>query len=306
MKSNMKRSVLVLNILILNILAAFLFSCQQNKKTFAENQENKRVPEWREPKIIAFEIKNAQQWLLDSSITTSQQDIVFAVNRTDRKHFMKMDSVLVPVDLSGDIVYYLPFPLEVPFIKEIEKVIYFSYATQTFGAYECGVLVYTGPTNMGREKDPTPTGLFFTNWKAKKTISTFNDEWELRWNFNISNKAGVGWHQYDLPGYPASHSCMRLPEKDAKYLYYWADQWVLADKTTIRIKGTPVIVFGSYDFHAPKPWLKLIDNPHALDISGSEIKKITEPFLDEILTEQKNRVDSIEVHNKTARIGSDQ
>jgi hypothetical protein len=54
---------------------------------------------------------------------------------------------------------------------------------------------------MGREKDQTPTGLFFTNWKAEETTSTFNDEW-VKMNYNIIN--WVGFHQYSLPGYPAS------------------------------------------------------------------------------------------------------
>jgi hypothetical protein len=31
-------------------------------------------------------------------------------------------------------------------------------------------------TNMGSEKHKTPTGLFFTNWKAEETTSTFDDE----------------------------------------------------------------------------------------------------------------------------------
>jgi hypothetical protein len=44
---------------------------------------------------------------------------------------------------------------------------------------------------------------FSLNWKAEETTSTFDDEWDLRWNFNIENKLGVGWHQYSL-GYPAS------------------------------------------------------------------------------------------------------
>jgi hypothetical protein len=39
---------------------------------------------------------------------------------------------------------------------------------------------------------------FFTNWKAEETTS--DDEWDLRWNFNIENKLGVGWHQYSLQG----------------------------------------------------------------------------------------------------------
>ena len=286
-KSAMKKPVIVLNILL-----AFLFSCQQNQKTVAENKKDK-VPEWREPKTIVYEIKNPSLWLEDSSITSSEQETVFAINRTDRRHFAKMDSVIVPTDLGGDLAYYFPFPLEVSYLKDIDKIIYFSYPTQTFAAYEYGKQIYTGPTNMGREKDSTPTGLFFTNWKAKKTISTLNGEWELKWNFNISNKEGIGWHQYDLPGYPASHSCLRLLEKDAKFLYNWADQWVLADKTKILVKGTPVIVFGKYDFHGPKSWFRLVGDPHALDISQSEIKEITRPFLPEILTEERNRVEWI-------------
>ena len=92
-----------------------------------------------------------------------------------------------------------------------------------------------------------------------------------------------------MPGYPASHSCLRLVESDAKYLYHWADQWVLADRTTVQVKGTPVIVFGSYDFEAEKRWLQLVSDPHALDISEDEIEQITKPFMNEILTEQENR-----------------
>jgi len=49
-------------------------------------------------------------------------------------------------------------------------------------------------------------------------------------------------------GYPASHACMRLKEKDARYLNDWADQWILRGKDKVLIKGTPVIVFGSYNF----------------------------------------------------------
>jgi hypothetical protein len=45
--------------------------------------------------------------------------------------------------------------------------------------------------------------VFFFELEAEETTSTFDDEWDLRWNFNIENKLGVGWHQYSLPGYPA-------------------------------------------------------------------------------------------------------
>jgi hypothetical protein len=276
------------SISLLVILAAFVYSCQQKGET-PTSDENSHLPEWRKPEKLGYEIRNAKMWLEDSTVDASLRSLAYAVNRADSVNFSKMDTVIVPVDLSGDIVYYFPFPLEVPYLKEIDKIVFFSYPSQAFGVYENGVLVHTGPTNMGRENAQTPGGLFYTNWKARKTISTVNDEWELLWNFNILNKGGVGWHQYDLPGYPASHSCLRLMESDAKYLYKWADQWVLADKTTIQVKGTPVIVFGNYDFKGPKPWLKLVNDPHALDISEKQIEQISRPFKDEILREQNNR-----------------
>lgn len=262
-----------------------LTSCKQESKT---TTHKKTVPTRIKPKSIGFHFEKSKTWL---STTKDSAKIwnVLAVNRTDRANVVKMDSIIVPTDLSGDIAYYLPFPLEVSSLSEVKKIIFFSYATQSFAAYEYGQLVRTGPTNMGRRADKTPTGLFFTNWKAEKTTSTFNDEWDLKWNFNIANKLGVGFHQYELPGYPASHSCLRLQERDAKYLYDWADQWELVNDQTVKYKGTPVVVFGSYDFDASKPWYQLVKNPKALDLSESSIEKDVQPFLSKILSEQEKR-----------------
>jgi hypothetical protein len=242
----------------------------------------------KQPKNITFHIEKSKGWLAKNT-DNAKLDIVLAVNRTDKTNISKMDSIIVPGDFTGDLEFYLPFPLEVPYLKSVSKIIYFSYPTQTFATYENGILIHTGPTNMGRKKDPTSTGLFYTNWKAEKTTSTFNDEWDLYWNFNIANKLGIGWHQYKLPGYPASHSCLRLQEKDAKYLYNWADQWILKDDETILVKGTPVIVFGSYPFGEQKPWLQLVQNPKALNISADQIEQATRSYLNGILSEQKKR-----------------
>ncbi|MBK7559892.1 MAG: L,D-transpeptidase [Chitinophagaceae bacterium] len=271
-------------LLILMISMLCTISCKQQKKTAV-----KVIPQRQQPKTITFQFANAKQWLAAHTGADAHLQIAYAVNRTDAANFAKMDSVIIPADLDGDIAYYMHFPFHVNYLDAVQKIIFFSYPTQTFATYENGVLIHTGPTNMGRKKDPTPTGLFYANWKSEKTTSTFNDEWELLWNFNIENKLGVGWHQYELPGYPVSHSCLRLREKDARYLYDWADQWILGDKESIRVKGTPVIVFGSYNFDAPKPWLQLVMNPKAMDIAEAEIKKQTVPFLNNILAEQKKR-----------------
>ena len=277
--------------LILNISIALLFAgCKQENKT--ESTEKEVIVKQRnEPKKSSYHLESAKDWLSKNASDSTKFHIAYAVNRTDATNFKKMDSIVIPDDLSGDIEFYLPFPVTVSALKDINKIVFFSYPTQTFAAYEKGELVYTGPTNMGREKDKTPTGLFFTNWKAEETTSTFDDEWELRWNFNIENKLGVGWHQYTLPGYPASHSCLRLQEQDARKLYDWADQWELSNPETVKVKGTPVIVFGNYDFKAPKPWLELVKNPKALTISENEIENVAKPFVESIMKEQKIRQD---------------
>lgn len=271
--------------LIVVMLGLTFWSCKQEKNTVVK----KAVIERRQPKAVAYQWQNAKEWLKQTT-DSSAIDIALAVNRVDKANLVKMDSVIIPTDLTGDIAYYLPFPFEVKALEEVDKIIFFSYPTQTFATYENGQLVYTGPTNMGRKKDQTPTGLFFTNWKAEETTSTFNDEWDLKWNFNIANKLGVGWHQYELPGYPASHSCLRLLEKDARYLYEWADQWVLLDDDTISVKGTPVIIFGAYDFEAEKPWSQLVTDPKALTISEEEITQQVSPHLKNILAQQQKRV----------------
>ena len=263
----------------------FFISCEPKKTTV-----KRIVLQRKQPKVITYHMDTAKTWMKQHLKDSASLQIALAVNRTDSASFSQLDSVIIPDDMTGDLAYYLPFPFDVPYLQDVDKIIFFSYPTQTFATYENGILTYTGPTNMGRKKDPTPTGLFYTNWKAEQTTSTFNDEWDLKWNFNIENKEGVGWHQYSLPGYPASHSCLRLQEKDAKYLYTWANEWKLNNKDSVVVKGTPVIVFGNYNFDAPKPWLQLVSNAKSLTISAEEIQKQTAAYLTAILAEQQKRI----------------
>ncbi len=276
------------NILLLTIISIVtLISCKQNRTSVHQTKEIVR----KQPKVVSYIMENTKMWLKQNATDSSKIEIVTAINRTDIANLSKLDSLVIPSDFDGDVVYYLPFPLQVDYLKDVAKVLLFSYPTQTFGAYENGVLTYSGPTNMGRKKDKTPLGLFYTNWKAEKTTSTFDDEWELKWNFNIENKLGVGFYEYSLPGLPVSHSCLRLLQKDAKFLYEWADQWILDDKEELKVKGTPVIVFGNYTYDEPKPWLQLIKNPKALDLTQAQIENEIAPFLKSILEQQKIRED---------------
>ncbi len=224
----------------------------------------------------------------DSLVTDSSKQILADINRVDMTHLMYQDSIVVPSDFSGDRMAYLPFPINVADLADINKIIFFSYPTQTFAAYENGLLTRTGPTNMGRKNKKTPTGLFFTNWKAKESISTVDDEWILKWNFNIANFEGVGFHEYALPGYPASHSCLRLQSNDAQFLYSWANQWVLKNDE-IKVPGTPVIVFGDYPFGKTRPWQTLVYDPTALEITRDALMNEVEPFKEKIIQAQQKR-----------------
>ncbi|GGH12489.1 L,D-transpeptidase [Sphingobacterium alkalisoli] len=218
-----------------------------------------------------------------------QRQVILALNRIDRYHLKRADMLVVPDSVSTDLTVYTPFPPRLEELDDVPKIVFFSYPYQAFAAYENGLQVRWGPTSMGTQKNPTPTGLFFANWKAEEHISTVDDEWLLKWNFNIENEKGVGWHLYAMPGYPASHSCLRLLDNDARWLYDWANMWVLEGEHEVKAQGTPVIVFGRYDFSRKSPWLNLLDDPDANTVSKADLKNELEPHLQKIQEEQERR-----------------
>lgn len=267
------------------ILFVFLLAgCKEDEVKTVKREGPKRI----EPKSFTYSKVPTKSWL-ETNPNEKELDIVLAVNRMDLANLKKKDSLLLPSDLSGDLEYYLPFPFEIKVLENVKKILFFSYASQTFAAYEYGFLTHVGPTNMGKKSAITPEGLYFANWKAEETISTVDDEWKLKWNFNVENKEGIGFHEYELPGYPASHSCMRLLEKDAKMLYEFTDQWVLENATTVKIKGTPVVVFGTYNFDDPKPWEALLKDKKSLKISENDIENVLKPYLFKIKKEEEIR-----------------
>jgi len=221
-------------------------------------------------------------------------EIILALNRIDKKNFNKRDTLIVPDTIAADFRYYSPFPLKVEDAFEIPKLILVSQRIQAFAAYQLGNLLLWGPTSTGKKETPTPNGLFHTNWKAEETTSTFDDEWTLKWNFNLDNFEGVALHQYEMPGYPESHSCIRLYEKDAKWIYNWADQWIVtADEESTLAYGTPVIIFDEYDFDSPKPWWELVNDPAETTISVNEVEDELDDYIDLILERKKKRIELI-------------
>lgn len=215
---------------------------------------------------------------------------ILALNRLDSKNKWRADTLAIPDKIDTTLMAYTPFPTYMEKLKDVKKIAFFSYPIQAYSLYENGKLVKWGPSSMGKKAAQTKRGLMFANWKKELAISTVDSEWKLPYNVNVHNTLGIGWHQYDLPGYPASHSCLRLLMNDAKFMYSWADTWVLnKGGATVKANGTPVIVFGDYKWGGKKPWKNLVTDPHANDISVEELDAVVEPNLAKIMEEQANR-----------------
>jgi lipoprotein-anchoring transpeptidase ErfK/SrfK len=240
--------------------------------------------------------KDSAMAAFNKQFSNEEQYTILALNRLDTKNKWRADTLAIPDKIDSTLMSYSPFPNNLEILKDVHKIVLFSYPIQAYALYANGNLVKWGPTSMGKKDAQTERGLTFANWKKELAISTVDKNWKLPYNFNIHNNLGIGWHQYDLPGYPASHSCLRLLLEDAKYLYKWADQWTLTKGgASIKANGTPVIVFGDYKWGGKKPWKNLIQNPKSNDISVEELNNLIKPDLSKIIEEQK-RTD--EVHSQ--------
>jgi hypothetical protein len=212
---------------------------------------------------------------LSKRFTPVQIDVLEMINRRDREHLVRVDppvpGLIVPVTWNEDPLTYSPFPAAWPAVEAQPKALIVHQPMQAFGAYENGRLVRWGPVSTGRKETPTPEGAFNLTWRARSRRSTDNQDWLLEWYFNFVNARGVSFHLFDLPGYPASHACVRLLLRDAQWLYGWGEQWKL-DETgrVVVVRGTPVLIHGTYPFGSPASWLTLeaLAVPVALPIQG--------------------------------------
>jgi hypothetical protein len=177
------------------------------------------------------------------------------LNRADIAHLPRAPVLVVPERWDPDELSYSPSPRKYVGVGQCSKILVLDLRSQVFGGYEAGRLVRWGPISSGRMDRPTPQGFFHLNWKSRGRYSTVNPTWYMRWYFNVDNVSGRAFHAYSLPGYPASHACIRLLERDARWLYQWGESWELGSKPgEIRKYGTPVLILGGYRFDEPPPW----------------------------------------------------
>lgn len=205
---------------------------------------------------LTVEHRPRSGWNLPARFTTHQLDLLCKLNRADHAHLPSIKVLVTPDNWDLREECYGPFVLFDPRLEQEVKILIVDIPLQAFAAYEYGVLVRWGPVSSGSAAHPTPAGVFHLNWKSKGRYSTVDPIWYLPYSFNFENRAGLSLHAYALPGYPASHSCVRLLMSDARWLYGWGEEWVPApDGRSVDRRGTKLWIMGRYLFGTPPPWI---------------------------------------------------
>ncbi|PRY69872.1 L,D-transpeptidase-like protein [Marivita geojedonensis] len=126
-----------------------------------------------------------------------------------------------------------------------------SLPEQRVHVYRNGIRIAVSTCSTGKPGHETPTGIFTILQKDKDhRSSTYNNA--PMPNMNRLTWDGVALHAGKLPGYPASHGCVRLPMAFSERLF------------TITHVGTPVIIAGSHT----DPWE--LTHPGRLLTGGAE------------------------------------
>jgi hypothetical protein len=93
-----------------------------------------------------------------------------------------------------------------------------SLATQRAVIYRNGVPIGITTVSTGRPGHVTPTGVFTILQRQVEHHSSLYDDAPMPYMQRLTWD-GVALHGGNLPGYPASHGCIRLPHEFARLLY---------------------------------------------------------------------------------------
>jgi hypothetical protein len=158
----------------------------------------------------------------------AQMDLVQRINRT-YNHLWTGKEIVVPRDLEhATLLDYAPFPRK---IEPDEKQIIVDQEKLAWAAYDAeGNLVKWGPISSGSDRcsdnsSPTCrslTGIFrvFSREGAKCSSDVFPlGKGGAKMPYCMYFHKGVALHgSDDIPGYRASHGCIRMFVRDAKWL----------------------------------------------------------------------------------------
>ncbi len=204
----------------------------------------------QQPDYYCLKIKAGQSW--NSLFANSEEkDIIRRINRTNLRLRPGM-IIAIPKNLDRLSIYDVsPFPRYIE--AEGEKTIYISQEKLAWGAYnEDGELIWWGPISSGADHCPgviggcsTPSGSY--RIIRKQDIECISTAFPRRADGNNGGAQmpfcmhffrGYALHgSEDVPGYRASHGCIRMFTEDARWLN---EEFV--DLPGGGMKGTRIII----------------------------------------------------------------
>lgn len=143
--------------------------------------------------------------------------------------------------------------------------------------YRNGVPIGVSTVSTGTRGHPTPTGVFTILQKAVEHRSNRYSNAPMPFMQRLT-WYGIAMHAGHLPGYPASHGCIRLPTKFAKLLYATTKLGltvVITDNATVPVvspqpdimrESTPAVTAAGY-FWQPE---KALAGPVSIVLSGRD------------------------------------
>lgn len=291
-------STLIVLLSIISIMA--ISGCSSDAKTDPEKTEvilnqdsidevNSRVippidtfPEIKY-NLITFTGNSHRSRFFDSlrQVPEFNEYALMMLNRKEYRFVRNSDQVLVPEVFYKDSRAYSIFPPYYEGAKDIHKLIIISAHYQQLAAYEWGVLVKSHPVNSGKEKTPSYPGRYALTFRQLERKSSIDSTWIMKYYFNFHPEAGMALHQFVMPGYPASHSCMRQFLEDAMWVYKWGKGEKLdTNKKRIPLSGTPVIILDHYPFGIEyRPWMNITGN-RAVNLSlPNNPMEVEEPLI---------------------------
>ena len=119
-------------------------------------------------------------------------------------------------------------------------LVYVDLGRQRATVYRNGVRIGVSTISSGKDGYETPTGVFTILEKDKDHRSKTYDDASMPYQLRLTWK-GVAMHAGNLPGFPASHGCVRLPMEFAKKLF------------TITPMGGTVVIAGGHEDPVKRP-----------------------------------------------------
>jgi hypothetical protein len=135
-----------------------------------------------------------------------------------------------------------------------------SIAEQRIAVYANGVEFTRSQVSTGKKGHSTPTGVFSVLEKQRHHRSNIYSNAPMPYMQRLT-WSGIALHAGELPGYPASHGCIRLPEDFAKLL--WG-----ATRTGARVIVAPNEIAPVEIAHPRLAALSKAEVPVALELRG--------------------------------------